>query len=69
MTMQAALTQREVSPAHATLATLEMESIAQVSYNALQFRHTVYLEIFVVKIFSWLPKTTKLLYTKLFLHE
>ena len=29
---------------------------------------TVYLEIFVVKIFSWLPKTTKLLYTKLFLH-
>ena len=30
--MQPALTQREVSPAPATLATLEMESTAQVCY-------------------------------------
>ena len=31
--MQTALTQREVSPAPATLATLEMESTAQVSHH------------------------------------
>ena len=29
--MQTALTQKELSPAHATLATLEMESTVQVS--------------------------------------
>ena len=32
MRMQTALTQREVSPAPVTLATLEMESSAQVNY-------------------------------------
>jgi len=32
MRMQTALTQREVSPAPVTLATLEMESAAQVNY-------------------------------------
>jgi len=34
MRMQTVLTQREVSPAPATLATLEMESTAQVSYTS-----------------------------------
>ena len=34
MSMQTALTQREVSPAPATLATLETESTVQVSGNA-----------------------------------
>ena len=34
MSMQTALTQREVSPAPATLATLETESTVQISGNA-----------------------------------
>ena len=33
MRMHSALTQREASPAPATLATLEMESTVQVSYS------------------------------------
>ena len=35
MRMQTALTQREISPAPITLATLEMETSAQVSYHQL----------------------------------
>ena len=37
MRMQTALTQREVSPAPVTLATLEMESTVQVSYYVCIF--------------------------------
>ena len=37
MRMQTALTQREVSPAPVTLATLEMESTVQVSYYVYTF--------------------------------
>ena len=42
MRMQTALTQREVSPAPATLATLEMESTVQVSYCACSVKKKVF---------------------------
>ena len=42
MRMHSALTQREVSPALATLATLEMESTVQVGYSFISIQDNIF---------------------------